>query len=281
MNVIISIILFLVSVFLLALSVRFGLKNVVRLDSYFSQKNNSNYPGFQWFYRIPFSVGVIPEYFYAVVLSYESYFKRNWWSLKTASFISVLVFAATLKNKSAVYHYFSLGFVKENGISALFTSGNFVIFLNIIALLFVGLFVLLCIESIKMHGVYAPIRILTYGFLSFLMADLTIIALSIVIFLTVVYILFKILKFIIFSYRYRRRYRYYYEDEKPDKSLEKGYREFKAELYVWEKEEKTEDLVYDEISAEQTIRKRPKIIRRRKSKMRSKREIKRLHPDKP
>ncbi|RLD25978.1 MAG: hypothetical protein DRI54_03765, partial [Bacteroidetes bacterium] len=183
MGFIMSTVVFIVSAFLLAVSLRYGLKGADRMDDYFSQKNNSDYPGFEWYYRIPFSIGVIYEYFFAIVLSYESYFKKNWWALKTASFISVLVFIATLRNRSAVYTYLSFDFVKENGISALFTSGTFVNFMNIIVLLFVGLFVLICIESIKMHGVYAPVRILVYSFLSFLMADLTIIALSVIVFI--------------------------------------------------------------------------------------------------
>ena len=281
MNVFISIILFLASVFLLVLSVRFGLKNMGRLDSYFSQKNNSNYLGFQWFYRIPFGVGAIPEYFYAVVLSYESYFKRNWWPLKTASFISVLVFVATLKDKSAVANYFSFNFVKENGISALFNSGNFIILLNIISLLILGLFILLCIESIKMHGIYAPIRIFAYGLLSLLMANLTIIMLSIIIFFVVIYILFQILKFIVFSYRYRRRYGYYYEDKKPDDTLKKGFNQFKKDLYIWEEESKNETTTLTEVSTEPTQREKPKITRRRKLIVNNTNEIQGLRPNKP
>jgi len=149
MNFLISIILFAVSIFLLAVSIRYGLRGAARLDAYFSQKHNSDYLGFEWYYRIPFSIGVIPEYFYALVMAYDNYFKRNWWALKTASFIAVLVFIAGIKSRSAVADYFSFDFLMEGGITALFTSGNFVTFMNIIVLLYVGLFVLICIESIK------------------------------------------------------------------------------------------------------------------------------------
>lgn len=133
-NFLISIVVIAVSVFLLAVSVRYGLMGVARLDNYFSQKNNSSYPGFGWYYRIPFSIGVVPEYYFAIVLGHDNYFKKNWWALKTASFISVLVFIAGLKSKVAVSDYFSLTFLQDKGIIGFFTSGNFVNFMNIIVI---------------------------------------------------------------------------------------------------------------------------------------------------
>ena len=276
MGFIISIVVFAVSAFLLAVSVRYGLKGADRLDDYFSRKNNSDYPGFEWYYRIPFSIGVIPEYFYALVLTYDSYFKKNWWPLKTASFISVLVFIATLKSRSAVYAYFSFDFVKEGGISALFTSGNFVNFMNIIVLLYAALFVLICIESIKMHGVYAPVRILVYSFLSFLMADLTVIALSVIVFITFVYIIYKVIKFLFFSSR-RRRSVQTEEDESAGTILKGGFRTFKVDLYQWEKEEKNKPTYKRQTKPEK--RKRPKITRRRKTVLQSDDDVPRLHPN--
>jgi len=279
MGFIMSTVIFIVSAFLLAVSLRYGLKGADRLDDYFSQKNNSEYPGFEWYYRIPFSVGVIPEYFYALVLTYESYFKKNWWPLKTASFISVLVFIATLKSRSAVYAYFSFDFVKEGGISALFTSGNFVNFMNIIVLLYVGLFVLLCIESIKMHGVYSPVRILVYSFLSFLMADLTVIVLSVIVFITVLYVIYKIIKFLFFSSRRRRRKYDEEDDEDAGTILKGGFREFKTDLYQWEEEESNKPKYNNQTNKKPTKRKRPKITRRRKKTVLSEDDVPRLHPN--
>jgi hypothetical protein len=48
-NFLISIVVIAASVFLLAVSVRYGIMGAGRLDSYFLQKNNSSYPGFQWY----------------------------------------------------------------------------------------------------------------------------------------------------------------------------------------------------------------------------------------
>jgi len=255
-------------------SIRYGLRGAARLDNYFSQKHNSDYPGFEWYYRIPFSIGVIPEYFYALVIAYDNYFKRNWWALKTASFIAVLVFIAGIKSRSAVADYFSFDFLMEGGITALFTSGNFVTFMNIIVLLYVGLFVLICIESIKMHGIYAPIRIAIYSLLSLMMANLTVITLSIIVFVTMVYIVIKIIGFL-FSSRRRRRYEREEEEESAGSVLGKGLREFRVELYQWEEDGKTRPK-----SDNKPERKTKKIKRKRPKIKRSfRKDIPRLHPD--
>ncbi len=278
-NFLISIVIFAASVFLLAVSARYGLVGAGRLDSYFLWKNNSNYSGFQWYYRIPFSFGVIPEYFYAIVLGHDNYFNRNWWALKTASFISVLVFIAGLKSRLAVSEYFSFSFLQDKGVIGFFTSGNFVNFMNIIVLLYVALFILICIESIRMHGVYAPIRIIAYTILSLLMANLTIITLSIIVFVAVVYIVIKVIWFLFFSSKKRRN------DEEEDEEtagtiLGGGLRDFRAELYQWEADEKPKPTTsYKPETTEATIRRRPKITRRRKRKITTTSEVPRLYPD--
>lgn len=279
MNFIISIVVFAVSVFLLAVSIRYGLSAAARLDDYFSEKNNSDYPGFQWYFRIPFSFGVIPEYFYALVLNHDNYFKKNWWALKASSFMSVLVFIASLKSRSAVYSYFSLNFLENKSILGFFTSGTFVNFMNIIVLLYVALFILICIESIKMHGIYAPIRIAVYSLLSLFMANLTIITLSLIVFIAIVYVIIKIIVFLFSSSRRRRRNRYEDEDEETVGSiLGGGLQEFRTELYEWEEEDKITPNINVKKESK-TKRKRPKITRRRKKIIHNEDEIPRLHPD--
>ena len=279
MNFLISTIVFAVSVFLLVLSVRFGLKGAEKLDDYFSLKKGSEYPGFQWYYRVPFPIGVIPEYFFAIVLEYNNYFKRNWWALKTASFISVLVFIAGLKSRSALTSYFSFDFLQEKGFAGLFTSGSFVIFMNIIVLLYAVLFVLICIESIKMHGLYAPVRILTYSVLSLFMASLTFATLSALVFIAVVYVAIKVIVFLFFSSRKNKKY-----DDKEEESagaiLGKGYYEFKKYLYDWEANEKesiSENSKYEKHKV--TKGRKPKITRRREKPVRDDDEIPRVHPN--
>lgn len=281
MSFFVSIIVFAVSVFLLAVSARYGLIGAGKLDDYFSQKTNSDYDGFQLYYRIPTWVGVIPEYFYAMVLGHNSYFRKNWWALKTSSFLSVIIFIVTLGNRSAVYSYYSFEFVNTNGINALFTSGSTIMALNIITLLYLVLFAFICVESVKMHGSWAPIRIAYYSLLCLIMANLTIITLSIIIFLTLAYLAIKLIWFLFFSSRKSRRRRN--EDEEDEETagtiLAGGFREFKSDLYDWESEEDNQPSISVKPKKRvKVVRKKPRITRRRKRKV-SDDEIPRVHPD--
>lgn len=287
MSFLISMLVAAVSIFLLIVSVRYGLRGAIRMDDYFSNKNNSTYKGFQLFYRIPFSIGAIPEYYYALILGFDNYFSKSWWALKTSSFISILVFIATLSNRSTVYSYYTLEFMQEKGIMGLFTSGTFVNFLNIITLLYILLAVMVCIESIKMHGIYAPVRILIYGVLCLMMANLTIITLSIIIFVTIAYIAIKIIWFLFFSSNRRRRRRdKYYKDEEDEETagtiLSGGFREFKADLENWENDEDNKPTINlkTEKTTKKTVRRKPKITRRRRKRpSKSSDDVPRLHPD--
>jgi hypothetical protein len=277
-NFLISIVVIVASVFMLGVAVRYGITGAARLDNYFSQKNSSSYPGFSWYYRIPFSFGVILEYYYAIVLGHDNYFNRNWWALKTSSFISVLVFIAGLKSRTAVNAYFSMSFIQDKGLLGLFTSGNFVNFMNIIVVLYGVLFVLICIESVRMHGVYAPVRIFAYSLLCIFMANLTIITLSIIVFVAVVYVIFKVVKFLFFSSK-KKKSDDDDEEETAGSILGGGLSEFKRDLYEWEESEKENpEISYESKKVEK--RKRPKITRRRKKRTVSNDdEIPRLHPD--
>jgi energy-coupling factor transporter transmembrane protein EcfT len=151
--------------------------------------------------------------------------------------------------------------------------------MNIIVLLYLGLFVLICIESFKMHGFYAPIRIFVYSLLSFLMADLTVIALSVIVFITVIYVIFKVIKFLFFSSRKRRRTEYEEEEESAGTILKGGFRVFKADLYLWEAEQKNAVKYTSQADTKQVKRKRPKITRRRKTVVRTDDDVPRLHPN--
>jgi|GEM_PF-897453 len=283
MSFLISILAFAVSVFLLAVSARYGLIGAGRLDEYFSQKNNSSYEGFQLYYRIPTSVGIIPEYFYAIILGHNSYFKKNWWALKTSSFLSIFIFIATLKSRSTVISYYSFQFLQENEFIDLFTSGTFINFLNIITILYIALFVLICIESIKMHGVYAPARIIAYSLLCLIMANLTVITLSIIVFLTIAYLIIKVIWFLFFSSKRRKRRRNDDDDEDEETAgtiLAGGYRDFKADLLDWEDDDNNQPSISIPSNiTKKTKRKRPKITRRRKRTIKKDDDIPRLHPD--
>lgn len=283
-NFFISIVIFAVSVFLLGVSIRYGLIGAGRLDNYFSIKSGKSFNGFNWYYRIPFNIGFIPEYFFYLVIGADNYFKVNWWPLKTSAFIAVLLALATLNSRTAVYDYYSFEMIRQQGIFSLITSGNFTWFLNIITLLYAALFVLIVIESIKMHGVYAPVRIVVYSVLCIMMANLTIIVLGLIVFVTIVYIAFKIIGFFFFSSnRSRRTKREVVEPEEETTSgiLKGGLALFRADVKEWEQGLKADRKIEKETKVRPKVkirRKRPKI-KRTENKTNYNDDIPRLHPD--
>lgn len=280
LNFFISIVVFAFSAFLLAVSIRYGMTGAVRLDSWLSSKSKNNFVGYNWHYRIPFSIGTIPEYFYAMVLGKNNYFKTNWWALKTASFLSVLLFIALLKDRTGVANYYSLLFLGDRGISAFVTSGTFIWYLNIISFLYLALAILIANESIKIAGIYAPIRILYFGILSFFMASLTITVLSVIIFVSILYLTYKIIKFLFFSNKQKSQQND--NEESAGDILNKGFSEFKPDLYTWEADRKNHQTNKKQ---KQKPRRKPVITRRKVTKKQipdeiiHEEDIPRLHPD--
>lgn len=275
------IISFVGSVFLFSMAIHYGLKLSERWDAKISSKLNRNFDGFNWFFRIPFSIGVIPEYFFYLVLRSDNYFKTNWWALKLFAFNTFLVFIAAISNNSVVNKYYSYSYYAENGINALFTSGITFWYLNLLTLFFLAIITLIIIESIRMHGWYAPVRIILYSMLSFFMAAVTLMVLSLVITITVLYIAYKVIKFLFFSSSHKKKVDD--DDEDVSDQLNNSYRRFRAELYAWESSYKTSNRTTKREIKKPTIkRKRPKVERKPKPKPRPKYEdddIPRFYPD--
>ncbi|PJB59194.1 MAG: hypothetical protein CO098_04680 [Bacteroidetes bacterium CG_4_9_14_3_um_filter_41_19] len=278
LNFFISIVVFGVSTFLLAVSVRYGMAGAERIDHWLLLKYSRRFDGFNWYYRIPFAIGIIPEYFYAMVLGNANYFKTNWWALKTASFISVLLFVALLKSRGMVLSYYSLSFMGERGVLAFFTSGTFVWYLNFITLIYVGLAVLIVIESVKMGGMAGLLRAGYMGLMCLLMSNLTLAVLSVIVFVAVIYLIYKVIKFLFFPSNKRNQDD---DDESAGEILQKGLSGFKSELYTWESERKSQPKRTEKktIVRKPVITRKKSTVKRTTQKIDHENDIPRLYPD--
>ncbi|PLX05510.1 MAG: hypothetical protein C0598_14515, partial [Marinilabiliales bacterium] len=100
---------------------------------------------------------------------------------------------------------------------------------------------------------------------------------SLIVFITVVYVIIKIIGFLFFSSRNKRHKEK--EEESAGSILKGGFREFRAELYDWEQNEKP-STSFTKKPTQQTNKKpkKPKIRRVRKVR-KTDDEIPRLHPD--
>jgi hypothetical protein len=282
-NFLISIVVLSASIALLWLSIKYGLKGAGRMDEYLLTKTGGSFNGFKWWFRLPFGLGLTIEYFFFWVLGHENYFKTNWWMIRAAALLSILIALATLYRRTPVYEYLNLTMVREGGISALFSSGFFVWYINFVMLLYFTLFVLIVIESIKMQGIYSPVRIFTYSLLSFLMADLMLIVLGLIVVLFLIYLVLKVIWFMLFSSRRRRRRHEEEDEESTGDILRGGLALFKEDLEAWESELKTQKSeIRRERSEKEEKKAKPKIrIRRKRTtpKMKYGNEVPRLHPD--
>ena len=278
LNFIMYLFVFAASVFLLAVALRFGLKGAAIWDEKIVNKANRTFTGFMWFYRIPFAIGVIPEYFFWLALGNNNYFRTNWWALKTSSFISFLVFLALLSHRSEVELYYSFTAIAESGLTAYFTSGITFWYLNMLNLMYLSVFILIIIESIRMHRWYAPLRIIMYTVFSLQLVALTMISLSLIIIMTLLYVAYKIIKFLFFSKRRKKYQEEEDDDEDISETLNNNYRIFRAELYAWEDERKSARSSIKK--EEETIikRKKPRIKRKPRSKPKNN-DIPRFHPE--
>jgi hypothetical protein len=260
----------------LMIVIRYGLKVAGLWDDKITNKLRNTFTGFSWFYRIPFSIGVIPEYFFWLTIGNNNYFKTNWWALKTSSFITFLLFIAALSNRSEMELYYSLAALKENGIMSYVTSGITFWYLNLITVFYFTVFILIVIESIRMHHWYAPVRIIMYSTLSLLMSVVTFIVLGLIILVTFLYIAYKIIKFLFFSRNKKRREED--DDEDVSETLNNNYRVFRAELYAWEDDLKSSRSFKRKERETSEVRKRPKIRRKHKTKPKDN-DIPRFHPE--
>jgi len=251
------------SVFTFAMAIRYGLWGASAWDQRICNKRNSNFTGFKRHFRIPLSIGVIPEFFYFMVLGGRNYFSTQWWALRAGSYLSLLLFIAVLFNRTAVQSYYSLSTITENGIMVLFTSGSAYWYLNMVNLLYLGLFALITAESIRMHGGWAPVRIIMYVLMTIAMAIITLSVLILIIAISVLYIVYKIIKFFMTSSRRRREASHDDDDEGVSETLNNSYRRFRAELYAWENERR--DNRPEPKERPKIKRKRPKIERKPKT----------------
>ncbi len=227
-----SLIIFAAATFLLALSVRYGIAGAGRLDNWIVSRSGRRLEGFDWYFRIPTTAGAVPEYFYAMVLTREQYFNTNWWALKISSFISVLLFIALLNSRSGVESYYSFEMIRTQGLAAIFTSGTFFWYMNIISLLITVLIVLITVESIKMTGSYALLRAPVYLLLSLLMAAFTVAMLFVIVFMTAIYIIWKIISFLFITNRDSGNFSEKGEETAED-ILRSGFLVFKRDLDEW------------------------------------------------
>jgi hypothetical protein len=265
------------SIFLLGISIRFGLKWAGLWDEKICNKRNSSFCGFNWYYRIPWAVGVIPEYFFYRIMGADNYFKTNWWAVRSSAYLSFLLFLAVLTSSGTVQAYYDLSMISESGIGSILSMDTTIWYLHMINVLYLGLGILITIESIRMHAWWAPVRMFMYGLYSIFMAWITVMILALLIAISLLYVAYRIIKFFMSSRRNRRR-RDNDDNDDPHELLNNSYRRFRAELYAWEQDRKTTPRPERKKKKTEIKRKKPRITRKPRPKQEDN-DLPRYHPD--
>jgi len=171
---------------------KYGLRMAGKLDKRLSIIVHHSFPGFQWYFRLPFRAGILTEYYFFLIIGKKNFFKTNWWPLKMFAYSSLLLFFAFLFNRTGVIHFyrysivsFDTGFLAEN-MNFLFWYLTGILIIDLIIIM------LLLTESVRMHLWLAPVRIIIYLCLSILFSLLALFTCLVLLFFPLMYIVYRI-----------------------------------------------------------------------------------------
>jgi len=210
--------LIIASLIALIFFVRYSLKMLSRFDRFFTKRYPHTSKGFRWGIRLPTRVGEVLEFYFYVIIGKKNYMNYSSWPVKLTLIISVFLFLAMLFGRSFVTDYYT--FAME-GPNPYLTGGSNVWFLHLVNFSYFAVLVLVAVDSIKMMGYFAPLRILYFAVVMAASVGASVLSFSLFIAFSVFYLIIKILGFF---FRSRRRYRH--EKEQKPSLLAKHYARF-------------------------------------------------------
>jgi len=197
-------------------AIRYGLLLAGYLDPKLSALLQSSWPGFNWYWKLPYRAGLVTEFFFSILTGKRNYFKPNWWPLKLTGYLAFLLFLALLFSRSGTLHY--LRNLWYNGI--LFPPAGELTFLTVylitVTLLLAGVMLLLTAESVRMHYFLFPVRLLLYSCLSILFGLLSLLTLVVLMIYPLLYLVSRI------------------TGANPFASLSENYVRFRETLTLWQ-----------------------------------------------
>lgn len=155
------ILIFIAVTVVLAVLVRFGLRLIALIDKKFVPKTGSAFNGFAWFFRLPGKVGDLAEYYFYFLLGSKDFFSRRAWPIKVAGLLSLLLYIAYLLKGAFTKSYLSFEYFNDDVLFFLHT-GFWGWYLNTIVSGYLALVTLVTLESTRMKGLRAPLRVLSY-----------------------------------------------------------------------------------------------------------------------
>ena len=182
--------------------VRYSLKMLSKFDKFFTKRYPHTSKGLRWGIRLPTKVGEVLEFYFYVIMGKKNFMNYSSWPVKLTLIISVFLFLAMLFGRSFVTGYYTFAL---EGSNPYLTGGSNVWFLNLVNFAYLSVLVLVAVDSIKMMGYFAPLRILYFAVVMVASVGASVLSFSLFITFSVFYLIIRILGFF---FRSRRRYRY-------------------------------------------------------------------------
>ena len=174
-----------------------------RLDRYFT----SHYPrysrGFRWGIRIPTKVGEVLQFYFYAIMGRKHYMNYSSWPVKVALMISVFLFLGFITGRRFFNDYYALGLSSSEGLNPYLHGGTILWYFNLVNLAFLGLLVMVSIDSVRMMGWFAPLRIGLNLVIIGVCALTTLISFSVLVAISFLYLAYKVL---MLFFRSGRRY---------------------------------------------------------------------------
>lgn len=197
--------------------VRYSLTLLSRFDRFFTKKYRHTSRGLKWGIRLPTRVGNLLEFYFYVIMGKKNFMNYSSWPVKLTLIISVFLFLAMLTGRSFVTEYYTLGLEWPTGY---FSGGSKLWFLHLVNLSYLGVIALVAVDSVKMMGYFAPLRIGYFFIVMLASVGASVLSFSLFIAFSLVYLVLKVIG--IFLTGGRRSYK----REKKPSLLAKHYARF-------------------------------------------------------
>ncbi len=167
-----------------------------RTDRFFTRKYPHLSRGFQWGMRIPYKVGEVLQFYFYCLMGKKNYTNYSTWPVKIALLISIFLFMAMLTKRSYTEAYYTLNLVSSDGSNPYLHGGTILWYLHMVNLAYLGLIALVSLDSIRMMGWFAPVRIIQVTFSIFISAVTSQISFFMLVIMSFMYLAFKIIAFL-------------------------------------------------------------------------------------
>jgi hypothetical protein len=130
-----------------------------KADRYFTRKYPRTSKGFRWGIKVPTKAGEILQFYFYSLMGKKHYMNYSSWPVKIALLITVFLFIAVLTANRFTNDFYTFRLTHPEGLNPYLHGGTVLWYLHMVNLAYLGLLVLVSVDSVRMMGWFAPLRI--------------------------------------------------------------------------------------------------------------------------